>query len=105
MNQVQFGKLLTQARLAKGVTVEALAEACDVSASYMQKILSGKRGLGLDLLLKICNALSVSPQYLLQNDLRPPAAGTDIAALIERLTPRERRLLEALLKSITKTRD
>ena len=104
VDRTQFGKLLNEARLAKGVTVEALAEACDVSAD-MQKILSGKRGLGLDLLLKICNNLTVSPQYLLQGDLCLPDGGEDIRPLVDRLTPHERRLLKEVLKSIMKARD
>ena len=105
MDRTQFGKLLNEARLAKGVTVEALAEACDVSAAYMQKILSDKRGLGLDLLLKICNNLTVSPQYLLQGDLCLPDGGEDLRPLVDRLTPHERRLFKELLKSIMKARD
>ena len=105
VDRTQFGKLLNEARLAKGVTVEALAEACDVSAAYMQKILSGKRGLGLDLLLKICNNLTVSPQYLLQGDLCLPDGGEDIRPLVDRLTPHARRPLKAVLNSIMKARD
>ena len=75
MDRTQFGKLLNEARLAKGVTVEALAEACDVSAAYMQKILSGKRGLGLDLLLKICNNLTVSPSTFCRGTSACPTGG------------------------------
>ena len=105
MNQKAFARLLTQARRARGVTVEALAETCGVSASYLQKILSGKRGLGLDLFLGLCKALAVSPQYLLQSDLPPPPAGADLPALVDRLTPRERRLLEILLHSLVSTRE
>ena len=61
--------------------------------------------LGLDLLLKICNNLTVSPQYLLQGDLCLPDGGEDLRPLVDRLTPHERRLFKELLKSIMKARD
>lgn len=73
-----LGKRLNKIRKLKGITSEKLSELCDVNAVHIRLIESGNRMPSLSLLIKICNVLEVSADYLLglenpishENDLK-----------------------------------
>ena len=69
MNLNSLGKRLKYMRNVRGLTAEKLAEQCDITTVYMLQ-LEGDKGLpSLPLFVALCNALSVSPTYLLQDQL------------------------------------
>ncbi|NDC58222.1 MAG: XRE family transcriptional regulator [Alphaproteobacteria bacterium] len=64
---IEFGAALRQARLARGLTQRALAEAISVTQSAISKVEKGNPGASLGLIFQILNAL--------QTPLTMPMAG------------------------------
>ena len=63
------GKRVRQLRLQKKLTQEQLAERAGISTSFLGHIERGTRKASLDTVIKLCNALQVSPSLLLQDSL------------------------------------
>ena len=64
-----IGKTIRSLRIQHQMTQEKLAEAADISISFLGHIERGTRKASLDTVVKICNALKVSPNLLLQDSL------------------------------------
>ena len=56
---------IRKAREGLGYTREQFAELLDVSVSYMAEVERGRTGVSLKLLVKICQVLGLSADYLL----------------------------------------
>lgn len=69
MNKPAFGKRLNQARLEQNYTAEMLAEECDMNSVFLRQIEGGAKSPSLKNLVKLCNALQVSPSFLLKESL------------------------------------
>lgn len=76
-----FGEHLREERKKQGLTVQAIAEACGTSRSYMSLIESGKRMPGKKILPKIAVALKLETVVVLNWYLE------DIRQKVEKLTP------------------
>jgi transcriptional regulator with XRE-family HTH domain len=62
---VGLGAAIRAARLAKGLSQEALAEIAGIDRSYMGGIERGEHNLAIMNLLKISDALEIKPSTLL----------------------------------------
>lgn len=69
MNKPAFGKRLNQARLEQNFTADMLAEKCDMNAVFLRQIEGGIKLPSLNNLVILCNALQVSPAFLLKESL------------------------------------
>lgn len=69
MDKVKFGRKLFQARRAKHLTSNELAEKLGMSGSYIRQLECGNRKPSLDFLLNACSMLDVSPNYLLKDNM------------------------------------
>lgn len=73
MNRKQIGKNIQIIRKERNITQEQLAEKVDVSKDHISHIETGSGKISLNLLLKLCAELSVTPndiligEYLLPN--------------------------------------
>ena len=56
---------IRKAREDMGYTREQFAELLDVSVSYMAEVERGKTGISVKLLMRICEVLGLSADYLL----------------------------------------
>lgn len=70
-----MGKRVRQQRLNARMTQERLAEEAGISLSFLGHIERGTRKASLDTLVRICNALRVSPRLLLQDSLEDDLLG------------------------------
>ena len=70
MDKAAFGKRINQARKEKQLTSDKLAEICDITPVFIRQIEGGVRLPSIPNLIEICNALQVSPDYLLGEDLK-----------------------------------
>lgn len=70
MDKLKFGRRLFQARRDKHLTSNELAEIMGMSGSYIRQLECGSRKPSLDFLLNICEILDVSPDYLLEGNIR-----------------------------------
>lgn len=56
---------IRKAREDMGYTREQFAEKLDVSVSYMAEVERGRTGISVKMLIKICNLLGLSADYIL----------------------------------------
>ena len=69
MEQSKLGKRINEVRKARGLTADKLSELCNINATYLRQIEGGAKMPSLPVFIDICNALHVSPDYLLQDEL------------------------------------
>ena len=67
---LMIGKELRRARLAAGLTQERLAEKAKLHSTYIGLLERNKRSPSLDVFLRLCKAMSVSPVKLLGQIVR-----------------------------------
>ena len=56
---------IRRARERMGYTREQFAEKLDVSVSYLAELERGKTGISVKMLVKVCNVLGLSADYIL----------------------------------------
>jgi transcriptional regulator with XRE-family HTH domain len=66
---VAFGQRVRALRKEKGLSQEALAALADIDRSYMGHIERGEKNITLTKIYQISDALTVSPSYLLVEEL------------------------------------
>ena len=102
-----IGSRVKTARQNAGLTQSALAERIDKSTTFIGSLETGVNGLSVPTLLKICEVLHVSPDYLLVE--HPSGNDAHLKLYLERiksLDPSESELVEnvtiALIDSLKK---
>lgn len=66
---VNLGLRIAKRRKHLGMKQNMLAEKLEISNNYLSSIEHGKETPNLDVLIKICNALKVTPDYLLMGNM------------------------------------
>ena len=101
MNRIMLGKRLKEARNAVGMTAETLAEICDLNPTYIRHIECGIRTPSLSVFISFCNALKVSPTYLLQDQLENTELDelNEFADLWHRATPSQQQMVLSMLRA------
>ena len=61
---------IRNAREKLGYTRETFAEKLDVSVSYLAEVERGRTGISIKMLMKICDVLGLSADYILFGDNR-----------------------------------
>ena len=56
---------IRRAREERGYTREKFAEKLDVSVSYLAELERGRTGISVKMLIKVCNVLGLSSDYIL----------------------------------------
>jgi transcriptional regulator with XRE-family HTH domain len=69
MNYKRLGERIREERLRLNLTQAALAEAIDISDTYMGAIERGERSLTLDTLVRLVNRLGVTIDYMLADSV------------------------------------
>ena len=86
-----FGKRVRQQRKLSQMTQEQLAEKAGISFAFVGHIERGTRKASLETVVKLSNALGISPNILLQDSLDNDLLGGDAE-----MTDRHRRLLREI---------
>ncbi|MCC8051976.1 MAG: helix-turn-helix domain-containing protein [Clostridiales bacterium] len=107
MNQNTIGKRIGEVRKDRGYSVDQFAELVHITPVYARQIESEKssKAPSLPLLIDICNALQVSPDYLMR-DLLVKNEMTEIRELEilwRELTPSKQALVTAMIKAALET--
>ena len=90
-----LGKRIRELRRSSGLTQEVLAEKCGISASFLGHIERGTRKASLDTVVKLANALHVSPNILLQDSL-----DSDLLDFAPQMTESQKGLLREITNRI-----
>ena len=69
MDEKGLGKCINMARKERGYTADRLSELCSINATYLRQIEGGTKVPSLPVFINICNALKISPDYLLRDSL------------------------------------
>lgn len=69
MDYKRLGERIREERLKRNLTQAQLAEAVDISDTYMGAIERGERSLTLDTLVRLVNRLGVTVDYLLADSV------------------------------------
>ena len=80
MHDIDFayiGKRIKDVRIEKRLTQDYLADYANVNVSHISNIENNKVKISLTLLIKVCNALGVSIDHLLQNEYSNPTSGIE----------------------------
>lgn len=101
MDYYKIGQQIRKIRKAHNLSQEELAEMVNISTTHMSHIETGNTKLSLPVLVDIASALEVRTDDLLNND---PAATTgtaldEIAAVLERCTARESKVITDVVKA------
>lgn len=94
----QIGQRIRKHRERSRLSQEQLAERIDVSSQTISTAETGKKRLRVENIIKICEVLEISPDYLLLGEISPQ----DLIILSEKLsqlTPGQYRHLEDIIDS------
>ena len=94
----QIGQRIRKHREKSRLSQEQLAERADVSSQTISTAETGKKRLRVENIIKICEALEISPDYLLLGKISPQ----DLPILsdkLSQLTPGQYRHLEDIIDS------
>lgn len=101
MDKKLLGKRINTARKERGLTSERLSETCGINATYLRQIESGAKIPSLPVFVLLCQALRVSPTYLLVDALPGPEL-QDMDALLElcrTASPKQLTMITAMIRS------
>lgn len=101
MNRIWLGNRIRDARERRHLTQEKISEIVDISPTHMSVIERGVKGMKLSTFIKIANALDVSADELLQDELTHETQLHCIFLyeLIDELPAEEQRKLVHMLKA------
>lgn len=69
LNYIGIGQRIAKRRIQMGLRQNILAERIDISNNYLSSIERGKEKPSLEIIVNICNALKVTPDYLLMGNM------------------------------------
>ena len=99
MNKLTMGDRIKESRKNHRWTQEQLAEKVDVSLEYISEIERALKMPSMQLFIKLVEVLDVSADYLLRDSIstRNLYGDKQIGNKLEKLTPKQRVALEALI--------
>ena len=101
MQKLTMGDRIKESRKKLGLTQEQLAEKIDVSLTYVSELERGLKMPSMQLFIKLIEVLDASADYLLKDTVSAGKAygNSVITQKIEKLTPKQRVALEALVET------
>ena len=109
MDKVIFGSRLHDARKTSGLSSDRVAEICDCAPAFIRAIESGAKLPSVPRLVDLCNALEVTPNTLLGNEIRFPVGNFSevdnervlkLALRLQRLSTRKQELVCTVLDTL-----
>ena len=101
INQRQIGKRIKEIREQNNLSQAELAEATNLSVSYISHVENAKRKASLESVLRIVNALGITVDELLAGVQlhNPTAYQTDIDLLMAECSEKEKRFVYEIIKA------
>ena len=107
MEKNGLGRRINSVRKDRGLTADRLSEMCSINATYLRQIEGGVKVPSLPVFIDICNALKISPDYLLQDELEENEISTirEIEELWKSVSPEKQALVLAMIKAVLEYQD
>lgn len=105
---MEVGNNVKQIAKERGITQSQIAEALGVTQAFISALYTGKKIPSLDMLLKLCDFLNVSPNTLLGVDLKSNSTyclsnvESDLLEKFRLLTLRDKEAVIGLIGSLSK---
>ncbi|MBS6474888.1 MAG: helix-turn-helix transcriptional regulator [Clostridiales bacterium] len=105
MDKAAMGARLKKARLKKGLTQEALAEAVNSGTTYISDIERGAKVPSMSFYVQLLNELDASSDFILQGQLNSGKTFiyNDLTQKLEQLTPEQRENVCTMIDAYIKT--
>lgn len=103
MNKKAFGKRINTARKEKRVISEKLSEIVGKNAVFIRQIEGANKLPSLPTFVDICNALNVSPNYLLFDSIKDNAQDNVEEIIIQKirmLTPEQTKVVLSVFETL-----
>ncbi len=84
-NKTAIGKRITQSRKHIGMRRETLAEKLDVSVQFIADVEYGKKGMSMTTFYSLCQALDITPNYLLAGNKYSYSGSEEYARVCEEI--------------------
>ncbi len=94
---IGIGKRLCRARKAKGYTQEQLANQTGLSIKMLSAAENGHKAMRPENIIKICDCLSISTDYLLCGESAALSAAADYDGL-KKLSPKQKEALSRIIE-------
>ena len=100
-----IGSRIKQARLAKNMTQEDLADKIDISVAFLSRVERGNSHINLKRLNQLCGLLDVSEGYLINGASSSSENYLDkeFTDLIKSVSPEKQKLIYNVAKTIAET--
>lgn len=85
-----FGERVNMVRNEKNMTFTTLASLCGTSEGVIRNYTKARRVPDIEMFVRLCKALDVTPDYLLQDNFVAEMEGDTFIETIKRLTPKQR---------------
>lgn len=97
-----IGSRLKEARLAKNLTQEKLAEKVDISVAFLSRVERGSSHINLKRLNQICDLLDISEGYILNGSSSKSDNYLDkeFADLLKKCSPKKQKMIYNVAKAI-----
>ncbi len=107
MESKGLGRRINMARKDRGLTADRLSELCHINATYLRQIEGGTKIPSLPVFINICNALKISPDYLLQDALTDNEVSKihELTKLWESSSPRQQEIAAAMIQAVLELRE
>lgn len=101
MERAALGKRIRESRIKKGYTQQNLAERADIGVVYISEIERGIKIPSLNIFIKILDALDVSADYILRDEISSGKEYVcmEIAEKLLVLTPHQRKTATDILNA------
>lgn len=102
-----IGSRIKQARLAKNMTQEDLADQIDISVAFLSRVERGNSHINLKRLNQICGLLDVSEGYILNgaSSNSENYLEQEFAELLKSVSPEKQKLIYNVAKAIAETEE
>lgn len=107
MEEKGLGKRINQVRKDRGLTAEKLSELCNINATYLRQIEGGTKVPSLPVFIDICNALKISPDYLLRDELGDNEVSEirELTRLWETASPSQQEIAAAMVRAVLERKE
>ena len=97
---MEIGKRIMELRERKGWTTNRLANQCGLSQSFLRSVELGEKGISVESLSLICDALGLSLKTFFDFPGEKETMEDTLSRRVENLTPRQKRTLLSFLESM-----
>ncbi len=107
MEEKGLGKRINMARKDRGYTADRLSELCSINATYLRQIEGGAKVPSLPVFINICNALKISPDYLLRDSLADNEVSKirELTSLWENTSPSQQEIAAAMIQAVLERKE